>query len=170
MENYYILENGLLKVELKAQDFDNDLISFSAEGLPENARIEGNIFSFKPDYNFVKGKEKEEIKIKFIADDGKSKAEQSAIITVFNKNQPPKIINFSKDVIAKVNEPITLFVVAKDADADSLSYLWDFGLLDKYSATAVHKRTFTSKGEKVVKVTVSDGIDEAVHVFNIIVV
>ena len=59
-----------------------------------------------------------------------------------------------------MNEPVTLFVAARDFDNDALSYLWDFGLFDKHNATAIHKRTFASKGKKEIKVTVSDGVEE----------
>ena len=163
-------ENELIKIGLKANDPDNDKITFSAENLPENSRLEDNIFIFKPDFDFVKNKEKEQVSFKFFADDGKIKTEQTAGIAVFNKNRAPKITDFSRDFIVKANEPITLFVSAEDEDNDALSYLWNFGLFDKYNATAVHKRIFTSKGKKEVKVTVSDGSAEAIHAWIIDVV
>ena len=165
-----VTENETIEVELKAYDTDNDIISFSAENLPSGAKIEKNIFVFKPDFDFVKAKEKEKIEIKFIASDDESEAEQTATITIVNKNRAPQIINYSKDSTVNVDEPITLFVSAEDPDGDALSYLWDFGLFDRYNATAAHKRLFTSKGTKEVKVTVSDGVDEATRTWLIDVI
>src|SRR3989338_3458074 len=86
---------------------DNDIIGFSAENLPENAELEGSIFTFKPDFSFVKGKEKESVKVRFVASDGQDSAEQELNITVFNKNIVPEIVNSSTDLSAKVNEPVT---------------------------------------------------------------
>ncbi|MBS3102238.1 hypothetical protein J4458_02215 [Candidatus Woesearchaeota archaeon] len=160
LKNAEITENKTLRMELMATDPDNDIIGFSAENLPENAELEGSIFTFKPDFSFVKGKEKESVKVRFVASDGQDSAEQELNITVFNKNIAPEIVNSSTDLSAKVNEPVTLFVAARDFDNDALSYLWDFGLFDKHNATAIHKRTFASKGKKEIKVTVSDGVEE----------
>lgn len=170
LKNVEVMENEKIKVELKAYDVDNDLISFSGENLPKNSRIEGNTFIFEPDFDFVRGKEKEQVFVKFFADDGEAKDEQILGVTVLNKNRPPKIIDFSKELIVKVDEPITLYVLAEDPDDDFLTYLWDFGLLEKHSATAVHKRTFVSKGKKEVKVVVSDGVDKVAREFLIDVV
>ena len=124
--------------------------------MPKNAKLEENIFTFKPDFDFVKDEEKS-VKIKFFVEDDESEVEQAVNITVLNKNRAPKIVDYSKNVKAKVNEPVRLFVNAQDPDEDTISYLWDFGLFDKHNATAVHKRTFSSKGTKEVEVTVSDG-------------
>ena len=60
-----------------------------------------------------------------------------------------------------------MFVKAADEDGDELAYTWNFGFLDKHKATASHQRTFTSKGIKVVKVVISDGIDEVEQVINV---
>ena len=63
-----------------------------------------------------------------------------------------------------------MFVKAADDDGDELAYTWNFGILEKYKATSNHQRIFTSKGLKIVKVTVSDGIDEAEQTINVNVV
>ncbi len=170
LKNVEVTENEKIKVELKAHDVDNDIISFSGENLPKNSRVEGNTFIFEPDFDFVRGKEKEQVYVKLFADDGEAKDEQVLGVTVLNKNRAPKIIDFSKELIVKVDEPVTLYVLAEDPDDDSLTYLWDFGLFEKHSATAVHKRTFVSKGKKEVEVVVSDGVYEAVREFLIDVV
>ena len=156
-------------IELEASDPDNDALTFSSDNLP-NAKIDGNIFTFTPSFDFVKGQAKKQIEIQFRASDGQSAAEQSATITVIDKNQPPKILDFSKDLSIKINEPLTLFVTAEDPDEDTLTYFWDFGLFDKHNATPFHKRTFTSRGKKDIKVTISDGKDQVVQEFLVDVV
>ncbi|MBI2655284.1 hypothetical protein HYX06_02560 [Candidatus Woesearchaeota archaeon] len=73
------------------------------------------------------------------------------------QNVPPKIIDASYYITARVNQPVLLFVKAADDNKDQLKYTWDFGVLDKHEGTAYHQRIFTSRGTKTVKVMVSDG-------------
>jgi PKD repeat protein len=164
-----VTENETLEILLQAEDPDNDIISFSAENLPENAKLEENIFTFNPGFDFVKDEEKS-VEIEFFAEDDESEVGQSVDITVLNKNLAPKIVDSSRNVKVKVGESVRLFVTAEDPDEDEISYLWDFGLFDKHNATSVHKRTFSSKGIKEVEVTVSDGIKDVSQILEIEVV
>ena len=64
-----------------------------------------------------------------LVSDGKAVTSQTAIVYVTDRNRIPKIINASKSVIGKINEPVLMFVKAIDEDGDELTYTWDFGLL-----------------------------------------
>ena len=61
-------------------------------------------------------------------------------------------------------------VKAVDDDGDELAYTWDFGFFEKYRATPLHQRIFTTSGTKIVKVIVSDGTDETEQLINVNVV
>jgi hypothetical protein len=63
--------------------------------------------------------------------------------------------------------PVTFIIDAVDPDGDTLTYTWDFGLLEKYNGTSAMRRTFTSPGKKKVKVTVSDGKEKVKEEWNI---
>jgi hypothetical protein len=89
---------------------------------------------------------------------------------ITSSNQPPVITDGSKNLVAKVNEPILLFVKASDSDKDVLTYTWDFGMFESYTATSNHKRTFISRGDKTVVVTVSDGLHSVQHTINVRIV
>ena len=85
-------------------------------------------------------------------------------------NTPPRITDASKNAAARVNEPVLLFVNAVDDDKDSLTYTWDFGNGEVYKATPNNLRTFTTPGDKIVKVTVSDGFYNVQYDINVKVV
>ncbi len=156
--NFEVNEDETLMIYLKASDPDNDEITFSVIDPPEGAFLEENIFTWKPDFDFVsKYESKMDILLNFMADDGKNNVSETSTITVLDKNRPPETIEVSKDTIADVNKPIVFWINALDKDGDELTYEWVFSRLEKYEATAVMERTFTSRGDKKVKVTVSDG-------------
>ena len=104
------------------------------------------------------------IKVKNVGD------AEFAKVEVTDKNRMPKIIDATKSINANINKPVIMSVKSADEDGDDLTYTWDFGIFQKYKATASHQRTFTSRGAKAVKVTVSDGIDEVEQVINVNVV
>ena len=71
-------------------------------------------------------------------------------------NRPPRIIESTNNVVAKVGQPVLLYVKAVDDDNDLLTYTWNFGFMDSHKGQ-YQQRTFTTSGNKAVKVTVSDG-------------
>ncbi|MBI2650985.1 hypothetical protein HYX01_00775 [Candidatus Woesearchaeota archaeon] len=155
--------------EGNAHDADNDAISYTAENLPSGAKLNDNIFAWKPNFDVVKGTKKEFL-ISFIASDGKGNASQRMKITVLNKNQSPKIVDFSNSIFALKNAPILFEVKAIDDDGDNLNYEWDFGFMDKHKGNNQHQRTFTTAGKKKVEVKVSDGIFTVSKVWEVDVV
>lgn len=164
-------ENESLEIELKANDPDKDDIEFSSDNLPSGSELEDGLFSWRPDFDFV-GKSEGEIDavIEFAASDGKDEAVENSTITVYDKNRAPEIIEASKEVVAKAGEPIIFWVNAEDNDGDELTYKWAFSRFEEYEATAAHERTFTKKGNKKIKVVVSDGFEEVEHEWDVRVV
>lgn len=159
-----------IAILLTAKDPDGDEIYYFVDNPPEGAYIKGNAFFWTPDFNAAGKGQTRIFDLVFAASDSKSETRQIAKVEIKDKNRAPKIVDASKDIIAKVNEPVLMFVKATDEDNDELAYTWDFGILEKYKATATHQRTFTSAGAKAVKVVVSDGINEAGQVINVNVI
>lgn len=163
-------EGDSIAILLSANDRDGDDIKYSIDNPPEGSSIRGNAFLWTPDYATANKKETKKLDVVFAASDGKAEARQVLKIEVADKNRAPKVTDATKSISAKVNEPVLMFVKALDEDGDELMYTWDFGLLEKYKATAYHQRIFKSKGMKTVKVVVSDGTDEVEQLINVNVI
>ncbi|MBI2651840.1 hypothetical protein HYX00_00095 [Candidatus Woesearchaeota archaeon] len=163
-------EGDNIAILLNANDPDGDEIKYSIDNPPDGSSLKGNVLLWTPGYNLANKKETKRFDLVFVANDGKAEARQVAKVEISDKNRAPKISDATKNIVAKVNEPVLMFVKAVDDDGDELTYTWEFGFLEKYKATSTHQRKFTSRGTKVVKVTVSDGIDEVEQVMNVNVV
>ena len=163
-------EGDSIAVLLNANDPDGDEITYSVDNPPEGSSIKGNAFLWTPSFNIANKKETKKFDLVFVASDGVAETRQVAKVEITDKNRAPKIIDATKSITAKANEPVLMFVKAIDDDGDELTYTWNFGLLEKYKATTNHQRIFTSRGTKVVKVIISDGIDEVEQVINVNVV
>jgi len=154
---------------LNAHDPDGDQLQHSVSNSPSQASLSGNKFIWSVPYDFARRKEVKTLDLMFYVNDDNSSASQPARVHVTDKNRAPRITNASRSIVAKVNEPVFMFVKAIDDDNDQLTYTWDFGLLEKYQATENHERIFTNPGNKVVKVLVSDGTDSVEQIINIFV-
>ena len=146
---------------LDSYDPDGDSLKYSIENPPEGYKLNGNVFTWVPSYSTAGRNEIKNFDLVFVVGDGRLAAKQIAKIQVEDKNRAPKVTNATNSVFADVNAPVLMFVDAVDPDGDPLSYVWNFGVLEKYRASNKHQRTFSTPGEKQVKVTVSDGIEEA---------
>ena len=163
-------EGDNIAVLLNANDPDGDEITYSMDNPPEGSSLKGNAFLWTPSYSLANKKETTKFDLVFVASDGKAQTRQIAKAEISDKNRAPKIINATKSIAAKVNQPVLMSVKAADDDGDELAYTWNFGFLEKYKATAIHQRIFTSRGAKTVKVIVSDGIDKVEQLINVNVV
>ncbi len=163
-------EGDSIAILLNANDPDGDEITYSIDNPPDGSSLEGNAFLWTPDFSAAAKGEAVKIDLVFVANDGESETRQIAKSEITDNNRPPNIINASKTVVARVNKPVLMFVKAIDEDEDDLSYTWNFGFLQKYKATSLHQRIFTTRGSKVVKVIVSDGIDEIEQTINVNVI
>ena len=162
-------ENENIVVLLDAKDPDNDQLSYSLTNPPDNSSIRDNVFTWTPSYSVAGKGETKKFDLVFTVTDGKSEAKQIGHFEISDKNRVPIILNASKTLAAEPNQPVFMFVNAYDPDGDRLSYIWDFGLLDRYEGTDKHQRIFTTPGSKEVKVTVSDGTEKAEQVINVFV-
>jgi len=167
--NVEIKEGEEMIIELSATDPDNDAVRFSAKGVPNGAKLNDNLFIWKPGFEVVNGTMKE-FSVIFRASDGDERAEQKVKIIVLNANQAPKIISYSDNLIAVKDDMILFEVDAIDGDGDELTYSWDFGFFSKFEDGNMHQRIFTSTGNKKVMVTVSDGIDSVSKIWDFLVV
>ena len=163
-------EGDNIAILLKANDPDDDAITYSIDNPPEGSFLKGNVFLWTPSYNLANKKESKLFDLVFAASDGKTQTREIIKMEIDDKNRAPRIIDASKSVIARPRQPALMFVKAVDDDGDDLAYTWDFGFFDKYKATPRHQRIFTSRGAKVVKVIVSDGTDEVEQIINVNVV
>jgi len=154
---------------LNAHDPDGDNLQYSVSNAPKEASLSGNGFFWTIPYDFAGKKDTKILDLIFYVSDGNLSASQAARVQVTGKNRPPRIINASKSIVAEVNEPVFMFVKAVDDDNDQLTYTWNFGFLEKYQATENHERIFSTPGNKIVKVIVSDGTDSVEQIINIFV-
>ncbi len=170
IEAIEINENEKLELPLYTHDPEGDSIEISSDSLPANSTIEDNIFIWTPDYNTLIS-HSYIFTIDFKASDGKAETTKQANVTVYNVNRPPKITAASKkSLTVKKGRKVKFEIVAEDKDNQELTYTWKFGLLEQHTAGPAIIRTFTSEGNKKVKVIVSDGEEEAKYVFNVKVV
>ena len=138
---------------------DNDGLRYSIENQPEDYSLDGNVFTWIPSYSTAGHDETKTFEIIFAVGDGRLAARQVAKIQVENVNRAPVILNYTKGALSYVDSPVNMFVEAFDPDGDELTYVWDFGLLEKYQATNKHQRIYTTPGNKEIKVKISDGLD-----------
>ena len=170
IENVKASEGDNIAVLLDAYDPDGDEISYSVDNPPEDFSLKGNAFFWTPSFNAANKKETKIFDLVFVASDGETETRQIAKLQISDKNRAPRIIDSTKNVAARINEPVLMFVKATDEDGDELAYTWNFGFFEKYRATSSHQRIFTNRGTKTVKVVVSDGTDEVGQIINVNVV
>ena len=180
-DNIKVNEGQEINLEVKVKDMDNDNITISLNNLPSGASLNGNVFSWTPDYtevtnktnnwwnNFIgkypslnkKFNDEETVHwLEFSAFDGEIETIHPMKVTVKNFNLAPMIIDYLpvNEQAYFVNEPVLFHIAAKDSDGDPLQFKWDFGIEQKKIETSnTIERKFTSPGIKKVKVTISDG-------------
>lgn len=91
----YINENTPLSVKLRIRDLNgNESLRIEAladfEGFNFNA--EQRVFTWTPSYKFVSGIDKKTVIVKFIASDGISETSERMKITVYDKEDPKKLL------------------------------------------------------------------------------
>ncbi|MBU0470207.1 MAG: PKD domain-containing protein [Nanoarchaeota archaeon] len=168
-----------------AADPDDKELDLSLDHLPEGASFKEGLFIWKASSKlvtktktswlekFVSGdnllnkwfnSNKEEVWLEFKVSDGEFEVVHPVKITVKDVNQAPKVLDYlpAGNVKANLNEAVVFHVAAKDDDQDELSYKWSFSGFgeDPIVGTDTIERTFTTPGNKKVKVVISDGVDE----------
>ncbi|MBI5778435.1 MAG: putative Ig domain-containing protein [Planctomycetes bacterium] len=115
--NKSIDEGAALTFTLSATDPDGDTLNYSATGLPAGAILEGDTFSWTPDY--TQAGTYPNIKFR-VTDPGSLYDEKAITIIVNNVNRAP-IITSSDNKITNEGQLLT-FTSATDPDGDALSY------------------------------------------------
>ena len=173
-------ENEELKIKLNGFDPDGDKLGYSLVDELAGAEIEDNVFSWKPGFDFVKKNNKQdliskikyfnkkikqnnkEIEIRIGVSDGNITKETTFKVVVYDINRKPEIIKLEPEdaITAAKGARIIFSVDVNDPDEDELIYKWNFGFMNDLEAGNKVARTFTIKGKKEIKVTISDGVDE----------
>ncbi len=169
-----IEEGKTISLSPVVEDLDGDEIELTIDDLPYGANFENNQFTWTPYYDVVEYRGgTTTYEIKFTATDGSSVSEQTAQITVEDVNRAPEFNDTWPASSVKVYKgvPILFKGNAEDPDGNDLTYNWDFGMFDELEyGEPVIKRTFTSTGDKKIKLTVSDGDKEITKTWKIKVV
>ncbi|MBT4539253.1 PKD domain-containing protein [Candidatus Woesearchaeota archaeon] len=160
-------------LKLTATDPDEDLLNVSINNLPPGASFSDNVFVWTPNSQTVVDNDTETtLWLEFIAEDNDFNSVAVTEVKVKNVNQAPELIDFlpNQSITVNMNEPIIFHIAARDLDKERLSYDWDFGFGEpSVSGSSTIERTFTSSGEKTVKVTVSDKEESFEHEWQVYV-
>lgn len=173
LQNKVISENEELVAPLNANDPDGDNISITANNMPEGAKLEGNIFAWKPSFDTVKKEDfidkvvdkftvlSRSFYIQFAAASNDKKIVQNIVVTVKDADRPPVIEDIKPITI---NEGDTLRIVpnAYDPDGDKVSLSYS-----GFASKDTYKSNYGDAGNYTVKISASDGmleISKIVHV------
>ncbi|MBI4176615.1 MAG: hypothetical protein HY518_05395 [Candidatus Aenigmarchaeota archaeon] len=157
-------ENQAFNYRLSAADLDNDELSFTLHDAPQGMTLEGNTLKWTPP--FVSRQQEYSVPISVF--DGIASANGTLFITLSHQNRAPVIEGTSLERMSvKKGVPLLLAINAADPDGGILQYAWHFGS-ESYFGN-MHKRTFSTRGEKTVVATASDGKETAEKTFIITV-
>jgi PKD repeat protein len=157
-----IKENEEIRIELKALDPDNDDITLSVENIPENAKLDGNIFTFNPGYDFVQKNNvfdyildkfrilSRSVNIIFTAQSNDLKNKKTVRITVKDVNRPFTLENID-DIEINEGDEIVIDPKYNDPDNDKVSFSYS-GFMNRDNK----KTGFDDAGEYVVKIVATD--------------
>lgn len=154
-------ENEPVLIRPVITDPDGDTVELSVDNPPSGSTFIDNKFKWTPGFDATIRDVDKNVVITFTGSDDKAIVKQSVLVTVKDVNRPPVLLNATpeKTVTAYLNEPVYFTAASYDYDNDTLSYTWKFGTFDRIKGPPALKRTFTTKGNKVIKLLISDGED-----------
>ena len=162
LKNLRVNENEQAVIELKAVDHDGDDIIFSVKGIPENAKLDGDVFTFNPGYDFVQKNSAfdyvldkfrllgRSVNIVFAAQSNKLSDEKNVKVTVKNTNRPFVLEEFD-DIEIDEGEEIIIEPKYNDPDNDRVSFSYS-GFMNGNKK----KTDFDDAGEYIVKIVATD--------------
>jgi len=115
-----IRENESLRIQLKGEDPDSDMVRFSAMNFPQGAVFDSlsGWLEWTPTYD-----QSGQYTIVMLVLDGTSSGERkTARITVLNVNRPPVITEAKSDTTINENEELRLTYVGQDPDNDRIRF------------------------------------------------
>ena len=175
LNNMWAKEGEQLSVELNAVDPDDDEIILSAQDIPETAKLDGNIFTWTPGYDFVQkngvfdyvldkfrllGRN---INVIFIARSGGLSDKKTVKIVVKDVNQP-FVLEGLEDIEVDEGEEIVIEPKYNDPDNDLVSFSYS-GFMDRNKK----KTGYDDAGEYIVKVVARDGFHREIRFIDITV-
>jgi len=179
LKDYYTIEeNKTLSFGINTFDPDGDNVSIEVLNAPEGANLKDGYFTFVPHFNFVQKnwfyrvlqamglniRARKNIFITFVAKSNNLTTNKTVKITVFDSNQPPKINEEIKPIIAKELDKIKIGLQASDPDND-----WLFYKVDGWIDSKAYKTKLGDAGKHQVVITLTDGIHERKYVQDIII-
>tara|TARA_B100001971_G_C18250488_1_gene577798 strand:+ start:574 stop:2460 length:1887 start_codon:yes stop_codon:yes gene_type:complete len=156
-------ENQKVTINLSAVDADGDAVSYSAEGIPEGASLNGNSFTWSPGYDAIKREGfwnllldkyhllSKSYSIKFIAVSNELSDEKTVTIIVSDVNRKPELVSMG-DIIVNEGESVIIRAEANDPDGDDMKFSYS-GWMNSDRKTT----TYGDAGIHTVRVSVSDG-------------
>lgn len=160
-------EGQKVVINLDANDPDNDQITFSADGMPEGASLESNVFSWQTNYDTVKKDNLVDIVmdkfnilrkgfvIRFKAKSNDAEIEKAVKITVLDVNRAP-VIEFPDNITVNEGEEINIEAKADDPDGDPVTLRYR-GFMDSSN----YLTSYDDSGEYSAAIIASDGRLEA---------
>jgi len=157
-----IKEKGNVEIILKAEDPDNEEVTFSAENIPEGASFVGNKFTWQTDYDTVQKDNvvkkaiskyhllRKSFVVTFVAKSNELIIKKDVIVTVTDINRAP-VLGDLKDITINEGEVLNLEPVATDPDGDRIAYYYS-GWVNRNK----YQSTYGDAGTHFVTVTASD--------------
>ncbi|NQU04807.1 MAG: choice-of-anchor D domain-containing protein, partial [Calditrichaeota bacterium] len=113
-------ENQELTFQLQASDPDDDNLTFETENLPNGATLNGNRFSWTPDYD--QAGVYNDIVFRVLDDSNPQLSdEETIVITIDDVNRPPVLSEIGDQTVDE-NEELTFTLEANDPDGDNISF------------------------------------------------
>jgi len=164
LRNVWVNENGQLSIELKATDPDNDEVIFSVEDEPEGAKLDGNVFTWTPGFDFVQKNNaldyilekfrllEKSVNVVFVAQSNDLTDRKNIKIRIKDVN---KAFDLEDIEDIEVDEGQEIFIDPKynDPDNDRVSFSYS-GFMNSNKK----KTGFEDAGSYIVKVTATDGL------------
>ena len=163
LNNAKMKENEQFSIAIEVVDPDNDNIIFSVENIPQNAKLEENIFTFTPGYDFVQKNNifdyvldkfkilSRSVNVGFVAQSNELIDRKNIKITVKDANRP-FVLEGIDDMEINEGEQIVIDPRYNDPDNDRVSFSYS-GFMNRNKK----KLDFDDAGEYVVKVVATDG-------------
>jgi len=152
-------ETDLIKLGLRVVDANNDEIDVSISEPFEDGEWQTGY------------EDAGEYTITITATDGDLESTKLVKIIVNEKNRPPRIISAEPErekTSIKENEAVDFLVRATDLDEDEIVFLWELdGEIVGWEESYSYQTDFESSGNHVLKLIVSDGIDETTKFWDI---